>query len=167
MRNLLLIIAAALVALSACKTTEENYRKAYETAKEAGKDKPLSENIYTKMRNEARPGQVILGSDTLPLRGEFVKITKEQPGAPSVLANYCVVVAQFKQLFNANSMRQRLVDAGYVDAMIVETREPLYYVVIRGCSNAADAVKLLKQLRENPPIRLRDPFPWVLTPSRF
>ncbi len=165
MRNLLLIVAAAMVLLSACKTTEENYRRAYETAKEATKDKPLSETIYAKMRDEARPGQVVLGNDTLPLRGEFVKITKEQPGAPSVLANYCVVVAQFKQLFNAKSMGRRLVDAGYVDAMVVETREPLYYVVIRGCNNAADAVKLLKQLRKNPPIRLRHPFPWVLTPS--
>lgn len=168
MKKLCFCIAGiAALALAGCKTTEANYRAAYETAKERSQTGDLDSTVYARIRREARPSTVKVGNDTLPLVTQYVKLTAEGASAGAPLRRYNLVVAQFKQIFNARSMKKRLVDAGYPEALIVETKEPLYYVVAESYDNAAAALGGLNTVKAAPPLPMRDPFPWILQPASF
>lgn len=166
MTKFILLTVLALIALTGCKTTEANYRAAYETAKERTNTGGLDSTVYARIRQEARPGMVKVGNDTMPLTTQYVKPTAID-GTAKPLDRYNIVVAQFKQLFNAKSMVGRLNEAGYADASIAETKEPLYYVIASGHGDAASALHGLEAIKAQPPLPLRDPFPWVLQPASF
>lgn len=168
MKKLLFYMAGVvMLALPACKTTEANYRAAYETAKERSRSGDLDSTVYARIRREARPATVKVGNDTLPLITQNVKLTTEGASAGASLRRYNLVVAQFKQIFNAKSMKQRLIDGGYPEALIVETREPLYYVIAESYDNAAAALAGLNAIKAAPPLVMKDPFPWILQPAAF
>ena len=162
-RYLIIAILGSFAVIS-CKTTEENYRKAYETAKAKESD-GIDETIYNRIRREAKPAQVVIGSDTLSLKKEAVRVSADQDIPQERMKKYNVVVAQFKQLFHAKSMKKRMIEAGYPTAFIVQTREPLYYVVAVTTDDASEAAKALKTFEIDSPIRLVEPCPWVLSPT--
>lgn len=166
MTKIILFAMLTLIVVTGCKTTEANYRAAYETAKERADAGGLDSTVYALMRREARPGMLKVGNDTLPLTTQYVKSTAID-GEDKPLDRYNIVVAQFKQLFNAKSMVRRLKGAGYADASIAETREPLYYVIASSHGDAASALRGLEAIKSQPPLPLRDPFPWVLQPASF
>lgn len=166
MNKFILLAVLTLTAMTGCKTTEANYRAAYETAKERANTGGLDSTVYASIRREARPGTVKVGNDTMPLTTQYVKPTKID-GTTQPLNRYNIVVAQFKQLFNAKSMVGRLKDAGYADASIAETKEPLYYVIASSHGDAASALRGLEAIKSQHIIPLRDPFPWVLQPASF
>ena len=159
------VLAAILI--PSCKTTEKNYRTAYERTMAAQDTTHLDfdQTIYGRYRRDMRTSEAVIGGDTVATRIQRVYIT---PGdsVPGKLKNYNLVVGQFKQLFNASSMRQRLRDKGYTDAFVVQTAEPYYYVVAQDYDDQAQAAAALKRLRANPPFRLRDPLPFLLRPAR-
>lgn len=164
MNKFIILTLIAFTLLTGCKTTEANYRAAYETAKERTNTGGLDSTVYALIRQEARPGMLKVGNDTMPLATQYVKSTSID-GVAKPLDRYNIVVAQFKQLFNAKSMVGRLKDAGYVDASIAETKEPLYYVIASSHGDAASALRGLEAIKSQPPLPLRDPFPWVLQPA--
>lgn len=166
MNKIILLAMPAFALLTGCKTTEANYRAAYETAKERANTGGLDSTVYALMRREARPGMLKVGNDTMPLTTQYVKSTTID-GVAKPLNRYNIVVAQFKQLFNAKSMVGRLNGAGYADAWIAETKEPLYYVIASSHGDAASALRGLEAIKTQPPLPLRDPFPWVLQPASF
>ena len=157
-------IVLSIAILSGCKTTEENYRKAYETAKAKESD-GLDETIYNKIRREAMPSNVVIGNDTLAMKRERVRVSDGQDIPQERMKKYNVIVAQFKQLFHATSMKKRIIEAGYPAAFIVETREPLYYVVAFTTDSPSEAAETLHKLEKDSPLKLLEPCPWVLTPS--
>lgn len=168
MKKLIIYVAGVVIlALPACKTTEANYRAAYETAKERSRSGNLDSTVYARIRKEARPSTVKVGNDTLPLVTQNVKLTADGASAGAPLRRYNLVVAQFKQIFNARSMKKRLVDGGYPEALIVETKEPLYYVIAESYDNAAAALDGLNAVKEASPLPLKEPFPWILQPASF
>lgn len=164
MKNLIygLIIIIAAISATGCKTSEANYKAAYELAKKKENNTGIDSTIYTKIRREARPQTAIIGNDTIAIKAEYVSLTKGDENRPSEYLPYNVVVAQFKQLFNAKSVRTRLRENGYPDAFIVQTREPLYYVVAASCQNPADAKKALEKVVAGTPVPMRDPCPFIL-----
>lgn len=153
-------MAMMALALSACKTTEANYRAAYEKAME--KDRAgVDSTVYARIRQEARPQKVIIGSDTLAMRGEYVVLTAGMDQNPELFRTYNIVTGQFKQLFTAKNMRKRLNDAGFDSAIVVQTKEPLYYVIAMSVGTPAEASAALVKVKDSG-FPLRDPFPWVL-----
>lgn len=164
MKNLILIVSAllALAAFSGCRTTEENYRAAYELAKKKDTGSPVDSTIYARIRNEARPQAVAVGGDTLRMKSEYVALTPETGGSLAEFKTYNVVVAQFKQLFNAKSVRKRLAAAGYTGAFVIQTREPLYYVVAVSSATPAEALAALKKIEADKPVPMRGPCPFVV-----
>lgn len=163
MRNIIVIIitAAIITAASGCKTTEENYRAAYELAKQKNTSGGIDSTIYSRIRNEARPQTTIVNGDTLAMKSEYVRLTPDC-GDPAKFHSYNVVIAQFKQLFNAKSVRKRAIEAGYADALIVQTREPLYYVVAASSNSTAEIQKSLGKIQSTPPVVLKEPCPFIL-----
>ena len=80
---------------------------------------------------------------------------------------YNIVVGQFKQVFNARQMRERLMAGGYPDAFIIHTREPLYYVVTQTVATPEEALAAYERVKADRNIVLRDPLPFVLRPAHL
>ena len=79
---------------------------------------------------------------------------------------YAIVVNQFKQVFNAKSLMNRLRDNGN-NAIVVETAEPLYYVIAGSYETAEEAAAAYHKIKSDKNIVLKEPFPWILRPVRL
>lgn len=165
--HFVIIAAAAVTAFAGCKTTEENYRRAYERSQQTV-SADLDSTIYGRIRREATEELYTIGSDTVSMRREHFSVTAGQPEVNfNSVKRYNIVVAQFKQLFHAKSVCKRFKDAGYPDSFIVETREPLYYVVVASTQDAVEARDLMLKVEQKPPFKLQDNMPFILrNPSR-
>lgn len=165
MKKLFIAITIILTGLTACKTTEQNYRSAYQTAVSHREESSgVDSTIYARIRNSALESKLAVGSDTLDIRTEYIGYPKDGGSSRENVERYNVVVGQFKQIFNAKAMRQRLLEQGY-EAMIVNTREPLYYVISATCSTAAEAAEQLNRVKSDPKIVLKAPLPFILQPA--
>lgn len=87
-QNLLTTIAAAAIIASApsCKTTEENYRTAYEITKAKKNEGLTGEEISGFAREEAIPRTLYKG-DSISLKAEYLtRVEGEHPAASGVNA---------------------------------------------------------------------------------
>ena len=158
-----LLILGGLLLPAGCRTTEENYREAYEKTIAARQQQDsLDATIYGRERRMRQPRTVSTPSGDVQVTAQLVKVTKDGGGIPQNLRRFNVVVGQFRQLFNAKSLRERLVDMGYSTAFVVETGEPYYYIVLASYNDAADAQKSLDAFRKAAPIPMKDPLPFIL-----
>lgn len=161
----LLLTLMAFAAVWSCKTSEANYRSAYEKAI-AGRDSltALENTIYGKHRRNTTTSLAVQGKDTVEMISTHVRVTDGGGGIRENLKPYSVVVGQFKQLVNAKSLRERLVDAGYPTAFVVETAEPFYYILLNSYPTREEAVKACISVRSDKsfPIALRDGMPLLL-----
>lgn len=162
MKKILIFILVAS-ALWACKTTEENYRSAYEKAIERRDSvRSLDQTIYGAQRRPMGEQTYISGTDTVAMYQYQVALTDGGGGVREWLRPFNVVVGQFKQKFNAVSMRERLVDAGYARTFVVQTGEPYYYVVLSSWPNRDEAAKALLEIPSDFPVPMKDPLPFIL-----
>lgn len=163
MKKFIMISVLAAVALGGCKTTEANYRSAYEKAVEARADQvDIDDTIYGNVRRQTNTHEVAL-ADGKKIAVEVIRVrTTENGGAvPENLKRYNVVAGRFKQLFNAQSLRKRLAD-NYSGAFIVETAEPYYYVVAESFADINEAAAALARLKEAKPVPMKEPLPFIL-----
>lgn len=155
-------LALPALALLSCKTTEENYRAAYEKAIEAQNDSTsLESTIYGAQRRRVVEATVNTAEGSVEVRRARVRVT-DGTGSPDDLHQYNVVVGQFKQVFNAKSLRQRLVDKGFDKTFVVETSEPYYYIVVGSFDSAAEAQDAMNEFKTKNVITMRDELPFVL-----
>lgn len=168
-RPLLLPLGAILLigwAVSGCKTTESNYRQAYEAAvSQRQEGSGVDSTIYARIRNRATNSSLVVGADSLPLRTESIGATKDGGMTIDSLGRYNVVVGKFKQIFNARQMKQRLIDSGYAGAFILHTREPLYYVCTATSDDPQSIFEAWKRVKADKSVVLRDPLPFILRPA--
>lgn len=163
---LIIMLLPVLLTFTSCKTTEDNYRAAYERAK-AKEAEGLEPTVYDKIRQEAMPEQMVIDGDTIGMKGEYVAITPNLGTPTDALHRYSVVVAGFKQLFHAKSMKNRIAGKGYQGTFIVQTREPFYYVVVLSTDTLSYAASEITNLEANPPLRFQENCPWILhAPNR-
>ena len=165
MKNSFLLLAVALgLICTACKTTEANYRAAYEQAKNGRENNDGVDNtIYDAIRRQATTSTQTVDNRKVDVKRERVKLA--EPSQGEKLADYYVLAGQFKQLFNARSLCKRFKEAGYVSATILATSEPLYYIGIPA-ENLAGAAKLNDTLTDDSPISIKSPYPLVFQPVK-
>lgn len=170
MKKILLIISVIVVvfAITSCKTTEENYRSAYELAKEK-KTETGDSLITSQLRSSTLPKPMAFGSDTLPVRTIYVSSYNDSQGQvpKGVLKKYLIVVGQFKQIFNAGSMATRLSSNGYNGAFVVFDRQKEYYVVAAAVDDSAEAAQLINRVKGDKNVVVRTPYPYVLRPTQL
>lgn len=161
----LLAIAALCALVAGCKTSEENYRAAYDKAIEgrAGRDS-IENTVYGAGRHGMDMRLARYGADSADIKTQRVRVTDGGGGLREWLRPYSVVAGQMKQLFNAQSLRERLADNGYPRAFVVETSEPYYYIVVESCTTEEEAVRAAAGLRRRAdfPVRMKSPLPFVL-----
>lgn len=164
----LLTAVLATIAATGCKTTEANYRAAYDKAVAGRSDNiAIDSTVYGKVRREMRSSYLVAAGDSVPMRTLYVSATPDEDGAKPAaeLKRYGVAVGQFKTLFNARSLCSRLQEAGFSNIAIVNTAEPFYYVVVDWTNDAAEAATALRRIERKPPVALREPLPFILRPA--
>ena len=158
---LCIIVAATL---AGCKTNEKNYREAYEKAV-AKNDRNVTDfenTIYNRFRRQVTQSSVQTADSVVPTKVIRVRVTTDGGGIREWLRKYSVVVGEFKQQFNANSMRQRFVNAGYPRTFLVENGEPYYYVVVDSSNDIEPLVALADSIAVSSPVALNEGFPYIL-----
>ena len=161
--NIIAVSALIVPTLFSCKTSEANYRSAYEKAI-AGRDSDsaVDSTIYGAQRRSMETVTLDTPDGEVEVRRQMVRITDGGGGSDEKLRRYNVVAGQFKQLFNAKSMRERLADGKYPSAFVIETAEPYYYVVIASYDDISEATAELDALRQSGNIVMREPLPYIL-----
>lgn len=170
MRKILTALLAVMLAASfySCKTNQANMNDAYTKAM-AGRDDDLGldETIYSRERKQMKHGSMMVNGEEVPVSSQWVKVTADGGGINENLKRYNVVVGQFKQKFNAKSMRERLIENGYPGAFIVQTGEPYYFVVAASYSEAPEAVEMLRKVTADTSLKMKSPLPFILEPPQF
>ncbi len=164
-----MLATAAIVAVPfvSCKTNEANYKAAYEAVKEKTEtDSGIEGTIYEKIRKESVNSHTVIGRDTVPTVTVAVKCVKGV-SLPADIKYYNIAVAQFKQVFNARSLMERLRGYGYNTATLVETAEPLYYVIAVTTDSAEEAGAAYEIVKADKRVFSKTPYPLLLRPQRY
>lgn len=141
----------AAVAFTSCKSSESAYKKAYEKAKQYDTANQQSttgqEAVVAPV--EAKPvdqARVVDNLDNISVRQESVQLIHGNG-----LNAYSVVVGSFGLLSNAESLYQRLRDAGYNAQVVKNEEKNMYRVVASSFADKPSAVTSRDQLRNTYP----------------
>ena len=141
----------AAVAFTSCKSSESAYKKAYEKAKQYDTASQQSttgqEAVVAPV--EAKPvdqARVVDNLDNISVRQESVQLIHGNG-----LNAYSVVVGSFGLLSNAESLYQRLRDAGYNAQVVKNEEKNMYRVVASSFADNPSAVTSRDQLRNTYP----------------
>ena len=141
------------MAFTSCKSSESAYKKAYEKAKQYDTQTAQQEAAQAQEAVvapvEAKPAdqaRVVDNLDNISVRQESVQLIHGNG-----LNAFSVVVGSFGLLSNAESLYQRLKDAGY-DAQVVKNEEKnMFRVVASSFAEKSAAVISRDQLRNTYP----------------
>ncbi len=164
MNKKILLPILSLIALVGCKTNENNYRQAYEIAQQKERA-GLDSTVYDKIRQEARPLTVDVNGESVRMMTQNVSVVPSY-GDASQLKRYSVVANKFHQSFNAKAMMHRLQDNGY-KAFLLQTSDPVYYVVVGSFDSKEEATFLLRELEADSRIVLKEPYPYLLEAAQL
>lgn len=160
----LMILLSACALFAGCKTNEANYRQAYEVAKQRYENADTVSTSSHRLERYAQPHPKVIDGDTLQLLMQPVSAVAGEGLTSSQIRNYNVVVGQFRQIFNARQMRQRLIASGYASTAVLASPQPLYYVVTMSTDTASQAAAEIRRLQSDASVKLRAPLPFVISP---
>lgn len=163
MKKLMIVISACAL-LAGCKTNEANYRQAYEVAKQKYENVDTASTESHRLERYAQPRPRVVDGDTLQLLVQPLNAVAGEGLTSSQISRYNVVVGQFRQIFNARQMRQRLIGSGYGSTAILASPMPLYYVVTMTTDTASQAAAEIRRLQSDAALKLRSPLPFVISP---
>lgn len=160
----LAVMLAAVAMLAGCRTNETLMNDAYTKAVQGGESAPPDSTVYMQIRHQMKHGTMTVNGDTVDISTQWCSPTKDEGGDRTNFHRYNVVVGQFKQIFNARSMRERLIADGYEGTFLVNTSEPYYFVVVGSYDDAAEAVARLNEVRQDKRLVMKSPLPFILSP---
>jgi Sporulation related domain. len=161
MKKLLYIVMLmAAVTLTACHSSEKNYREAYEKAKER-RQTGIGSETYAKIEAERQRYTHVINGDSVRMLYVNVNVAID---STDVAHDYNVVVATFTQRINAKSYRDRLrEECGLTGSYVLfGGKDKQYFVVAQGFDNSADAAAMLHDLDKKVCLKILEPLPWIL-----
>lgn len=158
------LVVVALAGFTSCKSNEANYRAAYDITRERQREMAgVDEGTYTRIEAERTANTAVIMGDSVRMITAYVDIVD---GTRADIKPYNVVVGEYKQLFNARSFRNRLVNNGH-GSYVVKDSENVYYVVVEGFETSIDAAEFLGRVYEEVKIKIPIEKPWILSlPTR-
>ena len=129
--TVLCLIAGTLFSLSACKSSQNAYKEAYEKAVSNDEPKAVIEEPVTQ--NEAPTAEDVTN---ISVREEKVSVVS---GDQEIKA-YGIVCGSFSLKANADALRQRLVNDGYKAVVVVNEAGKTYRVVCASFDTKEEAV---------------------------
>jgi septal ring-binding cell division protein DamX len=162
-------IFALLLILSACKTTEENYRKSYVAAIQSKQEKTDStltaeeKEIYNKVIEQQKPRLTNVGEDSIRTSRNYAWMFY---GNDIPLKKYNVVVGAMRQQFNAKAFCDRLRKSN-CKSYVITDRDMNYFVVAEGFDTMEEAAKYLKNINKHIPFKLPLKEPYIYDTTRL
>lgn len=158
MKHLLYCITLALL-LTSCYTTEENYKAAYDKAKERTREN-MGGTIYDMSQAErVRATEIINGDSVRLLRSYFNVVDDKYENTKK----FGVVVAEFDQLINARSYRDRLKqNEGFQSYVVYTNREKKYCVVAQAYDEKEPAALFIRNIKQHMKMKVLVPRPYIL-----
>ena len=155
-----IVMMVAAVVMTACHSSEENYREAYEKAVEARKT-GISAETYAKIEAERQRYTHVINGDSV--RMVYLNVNTAIDST-IVTQDYNVIVATFSQRINAKSYCDRLREECGLQGSYVLFGGPdkQYFVAAQGFDNSGDAAALLKELDTRMCLKILEPMPWIL-----
>lgn len=160
------IVFIICASLASCKTSEANYRAAYERTVSAKEAQDNDETIYGGSRRRPSQSFMMNGKDTVFVNVKMVSPLVSKGDEKPEMRKLMLVVGQFKQKFNALSLRDRVAENGYPEAFVVQTSEPYYYIVAQSFDDISAAAEALAEIRKKAPVVMKDPVPFILRDPR-
>lgn len=161
MKKLLYIMMLmAAVMLTACHSSEKNYREAYEKAKER-RQTSIGSETYAKIEAERQRYTHVINGDSVRMLYVNVNVAID---STDVAHDYNVVVATFTQRINAKSYRDRLrEECGLAGSYVLfGGKDKQYFVVAQGFDNSTDAAAMLHDIDKKVCLKILEPLPWIL-----
>lgn len=158
MKRLFYCITLALL-LTACYTTEENYKAAYDKAKERTREN-MGGTIYDMSQAERVRATEIINGDSVRLLRSYFNVVDDKYEATK---KYGVVVAEFDQLINARSYRDRLKqNEGFQSYVVYTNREKKYCVVAQAYDEKELAALFIRNIKQHMKMKVLVPRPYIL-----
>lgn len=158
MKRLFYCITLALL-LTACYTTEENYKAAYDKAKERTREN-MGGTIYDMSQAERVRATEIINGDSVRLLRSYFNVVDDKYEATK---KYGVVVAEFDQLLNARSYRDRLKqNEGFQSYVVYTNREKKYCVVAQAYDEKESAALFIRNIKQHMKMKVLVPRPYIL-----
>lgn len=159
MKRISLYIAVLAIALTACHTTEENYKAAYDKAKQRTREHVGGDIYDMEQAERMRPTEVIGGDSVRLLRSYFNVVDDKYENTKK----FAVVVAEFDQLINARSYRDRLKkNEGFESYIVYTNREKKYCVVAQAYDNKGAAAVFIRNIKQYMKMKVLVPRPYIL-----
>jgi len=160
MKHYFTILLVALVAvMTSCHSNEANYKAAYDKAMQKHQE-GIGKEVLDKIQAEARKYTEVVNGDSVRLLRMYANVNLD---SASVAKRFNVVVASFKQQFNAQTMRDRLrKEEGFPSYILFGGRERKYYVVVKGFDQKDVAAAFIKSLDSHMKMQVLEPIPWIL-----
>ena len=158
MKRLLYCITLALL-LTACYTTEENYKAAYDKAKERTREN-MGGTIYDMSQAERVRATEIINGDSVRLLRSYFNVVDDKYESTK---KFGVVVAEFDQILNARSYRDRLKqNEGFQSYVVYTNREKKYCVVAQAYDEKEPAALFIRNIKQHMKMKVLVPRPYIL-----
>lgn len=153
-----MLVAGSLL-LTACHSSEKNYREAYEKAMER-RQTGVGAEEYAKIEAERQRYTHVINGDSV----RIVYVNANVAIDSTVVAlPYNVVVASFTQRINAKSYCDRLREECHLPSYVLYGGpEKQYYIVAQGFETSGEAAAMLHDLDKRVCLKILEPLPWIL-----
>ena len=154
----MMLVAAVL--MTACHSSEDNYREAYEKAMER-RQTGVGAETYAKIEAERQRYTHVINGDSVRMIYMNVNVAID---TTAVAKPFNVVVASFTQQINAKSYCDRLHEECGMSGSYVLFGGPdrQYFVVAQGFDNQNEAAAMLHDLEQRVCLKILEPLPWIL-----
>lgn len=155
----LITMMVAAVMMTACHSSEKNYREAYEKAVEARKT-GIGAETYAKIEAERQRYTHVINGDSV----RMVYLNVNTVDSTQTAQDYNVIVATFSQRINARSYCDRLREECGLQGSYVLFGGPdkKYFVVAQGFDNSGDAAAFIKEKDTKVCLKILEPLAWIL-----
>ena len=153
-RIVYLLIAGTVLSLSACKSSQNAYKEAYEKAVADDEPKAVIEEPVVS-NNEAPKAEDV---SNISVREEKVSVVS---GEQEIKA-YGIVCGSFSLKANADALRERLVSDGYKAVVVVNEAGKTYRVVCASYDTKEEAVAERTKFKNRYPDNQDFQSAWIL-----
>ena len=152
----LVLSLIVILGLSSCKTTERNYKAAYDTAMAKKAKETVDNDLPDDMVSADAPKHRVIGKDTIQWKAMRLipDIRPQVSGEDGTDGQYFVAVGKYRMPTNARSGAERMRGNGYPGATAAKAADDEWYLIsgrYQTLENAAKAVgKYIKDNKDYP-----------------
>lgn len=154
------MMMVAIVVITGCHSSEQNYREAYEKAVERRKT-GIGAETYAKIEAERQRYTHVINGDSVRMIYMNANVAID---STDVAHNFNIVVATFTQRINAKSYCDRLrEECGLKDSYVLYGgNDKQYFVVAKGFDDKDEAAAYLRDIDKKMCLKILEPLPWIL-----